>query len=238
MGAGHNPAPKAVIELSGEGPQSTWHVCMYLLAYRDPKMDNSFVSRPVNTSDRILRAFLDLAGERGLAAATTKGVAEAAGVNEVTIFRHFRDKDTMALRAVERFYPGPRITGYEVDFDNDTPEAARAGVLAVLQFLRSVLMESASLVRFSMTEGFRQEPIRTRMADAPSLARDLILRALERARPQLRPEVDLAATALMLQGLIALPVLLRSHLHQAPGQMGEPHILEAGLRPFFMEATG
>lgn len=48
------------------------------------------------TRERILRAFLWLAGERGFEATTTRAVAEAAGVNEVTIFRQFNDKLTLA----------------------------------------------------------------------------------------------------------------------------------------------
>lgn len=44
------------------------------------------------TSDAILRAAADLIAERGYRATTTRAIAERAGVNEVTIFRRFKNK--------------------------------------------------------------------------------------------------------------------------------------------------
>jgi AcrR family transcriptional regulator len=45
-----------------------------------------------NTEDRILDATQLLLAERGYSATTTKAIAEAAGVNEVTLFRRFENK--------------------------------------------------------------------------------------------------------------------------------------------------
>jgi AcrR family transcriptional regulator len=45
-----------------------------------------------NTSERILEAFTELFRNYGYKGATTRAVAERAGVNEVTIFRHFGNK--------------------------------------------------------------------------------------------------------------------------------------------------
>lgn len=43
-------------------------------------------------SDRIVRAAMELFTARGYAATTTRAIADAAGVNEVTLFRHFGNK--------------------------------------------------------------------------------------------------------------------------------------------------
>lgn len=51
------------------------------------------------TRERILRAAEGLFAERGYARTTTRAVAERAGVNEVTLFRHFGAKQLL-LRAV------------------------------------------------------------------------------------------------------------------------------------------
>jgi AcrR family transcriptional regulator len=45
-----------------------------------------------NTEDRILDATQLLLAERGYSATTTRAIAEAAGVNEVTLFRRFENK--------------------------------------------------------------------------------------------------------------------------------------------------
>lgn len=50
------------------------------------------MSAALDTSERILAAARDLFAERGYAATTTRAIAEAAGVNEVTVFRRFENK--------------------------------------------------------------------------------------------------------------------------------------------------
>lgn len=45
-----------------------------------------------DTDTLILDAFADLVTKYGYKATTTKKIATAAGVNEITIFRHFKDK--------------------------------------------------------------------------------------------------------------------------------------------------
>lgn len=50
------------------------------------------MSAQYDTAEKILDAASSLFATRGYAATTTKAIAEAAGVNEVTIFRNFENK--------------------------------------------------------------------------------------------------------------------------------------------------
>lgn len=52
-----------------------------------------------DTELRILKAASRLHGERGFRGTTTRAIAEAAGVNEVTLFRHFASKKDLLLAA-------------------------------------------------------------------------------------------------------------------------------------------
>ncbi|MEM5594617.1 TetR/AcrR family transcriptional regulator [Niallia circulans] len=45
-----------------------------------------------STSERIIQAFIELFRDYGYKGTTTRAIAEKAGVNEVTIFRHFGNK--------------------------------------------------------------------------------------------------------------------------------------------------
>ena len=54
-----------------------------------------------NTSERIIEAFIELFRDFGYKGATTRAVAERAGVNEVTIFRHFGNKKGIMDAALE-----------------------------------------------------------------------------------------------------------------------------------------
>lgn len=73
------------------------------------------------TRDKILRAFLALAAERGMTAVTTRDIAAAAGVNEVTLFRHFGDKASLARAAVRRFHLAATLDAYDPAIDAATP---------------------------------------------------------------------------------------------------------------------
>ena len=54
-----------------------------------------------STKTRLIEAALDLFAERGVTDTTTKAVADRAGVNEVTLFRHFGSKHGLLLAVME-----------------------------------------------------------------------------------------------------------------------------------------
>jgi len=54
------------------------------------------------TRQRLLEAAAQLFAERGYARSTTRDLAAAAGVNEVTLFRHFGSKKNLFAAVVER----------------------------------------------------------------------------------------------------------------------------------------
>lgn len=53
------------------------------------------------TRDRILEAARAEFGDRGIEAATTRGIAKRAGCNEVTLFRHFESKQKLLATVVQ-----------------------------------------------------------------------------------------------------------------------------------------
>ncbi|MBB6672182.1 TetR/AcrR family transcriptional regulator [Cohnella nanjingensis] len=58
----------------------------------------------LNNKDKILLAAIELMSEKGYKGVTTKEIAAAAGVNEVTLFRNFGSKMNLLGAAVDRFY--------------------------------------------------------------------------------------------------------------------------------------
>lgn len=60
-----------------------------------------------SAKDRILEASLELFSARGYSAVTTKAIAEAAKVNEVTVFRLFGSKDRLFREVFAAFYIKP-----------------------------------------------------------------------------------------------------------------------------------
>lgn len=56
-----------------------------------------------DTRERILDSAAELFAERGYGGTTTRAIAERAGVNEVTLFRHFGNKQGVLVSLTERF---------------------------------------------------------------------------------------------------------------------------------------
>lgn len=72
------------------------------------------------TSERIVDATMELILECGYPAATTKDIAERAGVNECTVFRKFGEKKDIVVRGMElpRWHPNVTETSFsDISFD-------------------------------------------------------------------------------------------------------------------------
>jgi len=57
----------------------------------------------LSTKDKIIEATVELVNEKGYKGATTKEIAERAGLNEVTLFRHFGNKQGIVEAAIEKY---------------------------------------------------------------------------------------------------------------------------------------
>lgn len=56
-----------------------------------------------STQDKIIDATVALVNEKGYKGATTREIAERAGVNEVTLFRHFGNKKGIIEAVIEKY---------------------------------------------------------------------------------------------------------------------------------------
>lgn len=156
------------------------------------------------TGERILRAFLALASERGMAAVTTRDIARAAGVNEVTIFRHFGDKAGLALAAVRAYQPVDIIEAYPTAIDTSTRERCAADLGRCLRMLYDQLRAHPELLQFGLADAARHPDVLSEVKKIPDAARRLLTTAFEQAAPRLRPEVDVEVEVLGLLGLLVM----------------------------------
>jgi AcrR family transcriptional regulator len=115
---------------------------MHLLADPDP------------TRARLLRAGLALLAERGYRGATTREIARRAGVNEVTLFRHFGGKDALLRAALQQLSPPvPRLVPPpSVDVAADLRALAR-------NYLRLIEENQGFILRL-LPELLRHRPLR------------------------------------------------------------------------------
>ncbi|MUL40587.1 TetR/AcrR family transcriptional regulator [Streptomonospora sp. PA3] len=97
----------------------------------------------MSTRDRILDAAHQVMAERGLARATTKEIARAAGYSEATLYKHFRDKTDLFVAVLSERAPSalPALMA-------GLPQRAGSGDLA------ATLEEVASAAIAFYTEAF------------------------------------------------------------------------------------
>jgi AcrR family transcriptional regulator len=164
-----------------------------------------------DTRQRILSAFMELLAERGLEATTTRALAKAAGVNEVTIFRHFGDKMTLAREAIRAGVPVYVLESYIPTFDVSTPASAADGLLETMRYMRRALWARRAVLQVGLGDGWRHPEVRVEVERAAMAARGVLLRAFDHARPALRPEVDIEASALGLQSLLVVTVIWQNY---------------------------
>lgn len=104
-----------------------------------------------DTRDRILDAAAAVFGELGARGATTRRIAAAAGVNEVTLFRYFPSKHDLLLAAVRRRHE------VAMRFVGATPLPATPGDL------RAELRERLLLTHAAFSRSHRE--VRTALAE-------------------------------------------------------------------------
>lgn len=75
----------------------------------------------VDTRRNILEAALEVYSQLGFRGATTRRIADAAGVNEVTVFRHFGSKDVLLEEALHLLAEEP----FAISLPNDPVDPLR-----------------------------------------------------------------------------------------------------------------
>ena len=78
-----------------------------------------------DTRLRIIQAALTLFGQVGYAQTTTRAIAKEAGVNEVTLFRHFGSKKNLLSACVESMNAGGFAATFETELCGEYAEDVR-----------------------------------------------------------------------------------------------------------------
>lgn len=104
--------------------------------------------QPDSTRDRILAAARDVIARKGKKGATTREIAEVAGVNEATLFRHFGSKEALMLAVVQHFCGALELQDAVDHLSGTLEEQLCTIALAVMNRLMSV----RDMIRWSLVE--------------------------------------------------------------------------------------
>jgi AcrR family transcriptional regulator len=174
---------------------------------------------PEETRERILTATREVIGRKGKRGATTREIAEVAGVNEATLFRHFGTKEALLVACAQHFCGHLQLADVAAQLTGDA--AADLLVLARLMFARFESLQD--LIRWSLVEQEYDTDIFAETAWRPQLAILAVLTQFMQRRidaGELRGEAqNLAMTFL---GLVFMHALGRRKFPDALLHRGDP----------------
>jgi AcrR family transcriptional regulator len=121
---------------------------------------------PEETRERILVATREVIGRKGKRGATTREIADVAGVNEATLFRHFGTKESLLVACAQHFCGHLELADVAATRSGDIAQDLLA--LARLMFARFVAL--GDMIRWSLVEQEYEQDIFAETAWRPQLA--------------------------------------------------------------------
>lgn len=172
----------------------------------------------MDTRTELLKAAAAVFAQHGSRGSTTRRIAEAAGVNEVTLFRYFGSKDALLQEAIATSSDGAARLSLP-----DIPADAEAELTKWCAALMDRLRSKRSIIRKCMSEmEERPEMIATAVSTPVQAAHDLAgyLRKLK-SQGRAESDLDVLAAAAMLMGAI---------FHDAMGREMMPQVYPAATK--------
>jgi len=171
---------------------------------------------PEETRERILAAARDVIARKGKRGATTREIAEVAGVNEATLFRHFGTKEALIVAVAQHFCGFVALRDVASQLHGELAE----DLLIIGRTMLERMDSQMDMIRWTLVEHDYETDVFASTAWRPQLA------VLDVLVEFLRPRVesgelrgDPKKLAMMFMGLIFMHVLGRtkfpdSELHQ------------------------
>ena len=121
---------------------------------------------PEETRDRIVLAARDVIKRKGKRGATTREIADVAGVNEATLFRHFGNKDALIIAVVKRSCPDGQLRDLIATLDGPLDSQ----LLAIARSMNDHMESMSDMIRWSLVETDYENSIFAREAWRPQTA--------------------------------------------------------------------
>ncbi len=165
-----------------------------------------------DTSQRILDAALIVFSRDGISGATTREIARVAKVNEVTLFRYFKNKNELLRQTVH--CSASRYEQVFAEASLESPEDLRRTVQSYAEAYAKKLRDNEALVRTFMGELTRHLKLwRSLFAEGAKASRQKFIAYLEAGKKAglVREEVDAetaadALTGMLMSGLLRHPL--------------------------------
>ncbi|HTV91382.1 MAG TPA: TetR/AcrR family transcriptional regulator [Verrucomicrobiae bacterium] len=121
---------------------------------------------PEETRDRIVLAARDVIKRKGKRGATTREIADVAGVNEATLFRHFGNKDALIIAVAKHSCPDGQLRDLIATLEGPLQEQ----LLAIARSMNDHMESMSDMIRWSLVETDYENSIFARETWRPQTA--------------------------------------------------------------------
>ena len=121
---------------------------------------------PEETRERILSAAREIIARKGKRGATTREIADVAGVNEATIFRHFGTKEALIVAVAQHFCGFVALRDAASQLNGDLAD----DLLAMGRTMYERMESQMDMIRWSLVEQDYEADIFSATAWRPQLA--------------------------------------------------------------------
>jgi AcrR family transcriptional regulator len=118
------------------------------------------------TRDRIVSAAREVIARKGKRGATTREIADLAGVNEATLFRHFGNKESLIIAVAKASCPDTKLRDVVAHLTGPVDEDLYAIGTAITEHLESM----KDMIRWSLVESDYENSIFSKEAWRPQTA--------------------------------------------------------------------
>lgn len=127
--------------------------------------------RIIDTREKIVLAAREVIGRKGKRGATTREIADLAGVNEATLFRHFGNKESLIIAVAKYSCPDVKLRDVAAAFRGPVEEDLVALGLSMTHHMESM----RDMIRWSLVETDYENSIFSKEAWRPQTAiRDVV----------------------------------------------------------------
>jgi AcrR family transcriptional regulator len=121
---------------------------------------------PEETRERIILAAREVIKHKGKRGATTREIADVAGVNEATLFRHFGNKEALIIAVAKHSCPDVELRASIGDLDGPVEEDLFAIARAMTEHMESMI----DMIRWSLVETDYEDSVFARETWRPQTA--------------------------------------------------------------------
>jgi AcrR family transcriptional regulator len=162
-------------------------------------MQNTNPTPKKKAHQRILEAAAESFQTLGYARTTTQVISAKAGVAEVTLFRHFGDKQTLFTSVIQQIGGGVNFEILEAQLSNDL----EADLTLISEHALRFFIEQQDAIRMLLFESVHFPEMKTALAQNPSGMIELLVRYFEKQRSDGKVQVaDPQVTAQAFMSMI------------------------------------